>query len=194
MKERCLPSDHPELAVSYCNLGLVHLALNNCDEAIIYFMRDLSMSEKTLPSDHAEIGITHHNLGQVYRAKEKGNPLAAKHYQKAIDIYLKSLPREHPNIAMSLMYLAEVLGDQENLHDAVNYAEEAVHICEVTLPEEHRRRAESIYILAKIYKKMNREDKSLECAYKARDIQLKTLSIDHEEVQATLRLIDSFLF
>jgi tetratricopeptide (TPR) repeat protein len=191
MKKRCLPSDHPELAVSYNNLGLVHLALKHYDEALIYYLRDLAMSEKTLPVDHAEIGITHHNLGQVYREKEKGSHLALKHYQKAVDIYMKSLPREHPYIGMSLMYIADVFCEQDNLQDAQRYAEEAVNILEAKLPEEHRRRAESAYIIAKIYKKMNENDKSLKYACKARDIQLKTLDIDQKEVQQTLELINS---
>ncbi|CAF2535058.1 unnamed protein product [Rotaria sp. Silwood2] len=177
MKKRCLPSNHPELAVSYCNIGLAHLALNHYDEALIYYMRDLSMSEKTLPSDHAEIGITHHNLGQVYRAKEKGSHLALKHYQMAIDIYMKSLPRQRPYI-----------GRWEN---AFQYAEEAFHILEATLSEEHRRRAKSAYILAKVYKKMNQNNKALEYANKVYNIQLKTLNINHKEVQKTLELIKS---
>ncbi|CAF1294446.1 unnamed protein product [Rotaria sp. Silwood1] len=191
MKEQCLPSNHPELAVSYCNLGLVHLALNHYDEALIYYMRDLSMSEKTLPSDHSDIGITHHNLGKIYQAKEKGSHLALKHYQKAIDIYMKSLPRQHPYIGMSLMYIGEILCDQNNLECALQYAEEAFHILEATLSEEHRRRAESTYILAKVCKKLNQIDKALEYAYKAHHIQLKTLDIDHKEVQKTLELIKS---
>ncbi|CAF3573917.1 unnamed protein product [Rotaria sp. Silwood1] len=191
MKEQCLPSNHPELAVSYCNLGLVHLALNHYDKALIYYMRDLSMSEKTLPSDHSDIGITHHNLGKIYQAKEKGSHLALKHYQKAIDIYMKSLPRQHPYIGMSLMYIGEILCDQNNLECALQYAEEAFHILEATLSEEHRRRAESTYILAKVCKKLNQIDKALEYAYKAHHIQLKTLDIDHKEVQKTLELIKS---
>jgi tetratricopeptide (TPR) repeat protein len=191
MKERCLPSDHPELAVSYCNLGLVHLALSHYEEALIYYMRDLAMSEKTLPSDHAEIGITHHNLGQVYRAKEQGSQLALKHYQKAIDIYMKSLPRQHPYIGMSLIYISEVLCDQDNLQDALQYAQEALDIFEKTLSKEHRRLAESAYILAKIYKKLNQNHKSLEYAYKAQDIQLKTLNINQNDVQKTIELINS---
>ncbi|CAF4498237.1 unnamed protein product, partial [Rotaria magnacalcarata] len=62
MKARCLPSNHSELAVSYCSIGLTHLSLKHYDEVIIYYTQNLSMSEKTLPSDHAEIGITHHNV------------------------------------------------------------------------------------------------------------------------------------
>ncbi|CAF0915687.1 unnamed protein product [Rotaria sordida] len=191
MKERCLPPDHPEFAVSYCNLGLAHLALNHYNEALLYHIRDLSMSEKTLPADHAEIGITHHNLGQVYRAKEKGSHVALQHYQKAVDIYMKSLPRQHQYIGRSLMYIGEILCDQDNLEDAFQYAQEAFHILEATLSEEHARCAESAYILAKVYKKMNQYDKALEYAYKAHNIQLKTLDINHEEVQKTVELIKS---
>ena len=55
--------------------------------------------KKYFSSDHAEIGITHHNLGQVYRMKERDSLLALKHYQKALEIYMKSLPREHPYIS-----------------------------------------------------------------------------------------------
>ena len=189
MKERCLPSDHPELAVSYNNFGLAHLALKHFDEALIYYMKDLAMSEKTLPSDHAEIGITHHNLGQVYRAKENGSCLALEHYKKAIDIYMKSLQRQHPYIGMSLMYMGEVSCDQDNLEDALLYAQEAFGILEAKLPAEHRRLAESAYILAKIYKKMNDNDKALEYAYKSHNIQSKTPDIDHREIQKTVELI-----
>ncbi|CAF2958861.1 unnamed protein product [Rotaria sp. Silwood2] len=165
MKKRCLPSNHPELAVSYCNIGLAHLALNHYDEALIYYMRDLSM--------------------------KKGSHLALKHYQTAIDIYMKRLPRQHPYIDMSLMYMGEVLCDQNNLENAFQYAEEAFHILEATLSEEHRRRAKSAYILAKVYKKMNQNNKALEYANKVYNIQLKTLNINHKEVQKTLELIKS---
>ena len=191
MKERILPSDHAELAVSYCNLGLVHLALGHYEQALIYYMQDLTMSERTLPSDHAEIGITHHNLGQVYRAKEKGSDLALKHYRKAIEIYMKSLPRQHPYIAMSSMYIAEILYDQDKSDEAYECAQEAFEILQTTLPKEHRRLAESAYIIGKICKKINRIDQALEYAYKARDIQLKTLTLDHSDVRKTLELIES---
>ncbi|CAF2241528.1 unnamed protein product [Rotaria magnacalcarata] len=58
--------------------------------------------------------------GQVYRAKEKGSQLALKHFQKAIDIYTKSLSREHPYIDLPLMYIGDILCDQ----DAYQYAQE----------------------------------------------------------------------
>ena len=190
MKERCLPPDHSDLAVSYCNLGLAHLALEHFDQAIVCSMRDLTISEKTLSADHAELGITHHNLGQVYRAKDKNSGEALKHYQKAIEIYMKSLPRQHPYIGQSLMYSAEVLAEQGHLIEAVELGEEAMDILQATLPEEHRRRAESIFILAEIYKKSERWTEALEYAEKAKVLQLKTLNIEHEDVQKTQRLIE----
>lgn len=191
MKERCLPSCHPDLAVSYCNIGLTYEALKQYDEAIIYYMRDLSMSEQTLPPDHAEIGITHHNLGKVHRAKEKGSPLALKHFQKAIDIYMKSLPREHPYIGRSLIFMADVLCEQGDIENAFQYAQEAFNIFETKLNEEHPRFAQVAFTLAKIYKKMNQNDKALEYARKAYNIQLKTLDSHNSDVQETLELIQS---
>ncbi|CAF4327360.1 unnamed protein product [Rotaria magnacalcarata] len=101
MKARCLPWNHSELAVSYCSIGLTHLSLKHYDEVIIYYTQNLSMS-------------------QVYRAKEKGSQLALKHFQKAIDIYTKSLSREHPYIDLPLMYIGDILCDQ----DAYQYAQE----------------------------------------------------------------------
>jgi len=85
------------------------------------------------------------------------------------------------------MYIGEVLCDQDNLEDA----QEALDILEITLSKEHRRIAESAYILAKVYKKMNQNYKSLEYAYKAQEIQLKTLNIDQNDVQKTIELINS---
>ncbi|UJR16698.1 hypothetical protein I4U23_003598 [Adineta vaga] len=186
VSEKTLPKDHVHIAEALNNIALSHF-----DEALMYYMRDLTISEKTLPDNHAEIGITHHNLGQVYRAKDRGSDLAVKHYQTAIDIYMKTLPRQHPYIGFSLMYIAEVLSEQNNLEAAFRYATEAVSIVEATLSDDHRRRAEATYILAIIYKKMHQIDKSLEYAYKARDIQLRTLDGSHKEVQKTLELIQS---
>ncbi|CAF3153841.1 unnamed protein product [Rotaria sp. Silwood2] len=193
MKERCLPSDHPEFAVSFCNLGLAHLALNHINETINYYLKDLTMSEKTLPPDHSELGITHHNLGQVYRAQNPSSDLALKHYEKAIEIYMKSLPREHPYIGMSLMYTAKIFGMQKKLSEALRTAREAVQILERTLPEEHQRRGESLYILAEIYHQLGETDRALNYANRARLIQLKTLDVNHKDVQKTLELIESLI-
>ncbi|CAF1261586.1 unnamed protein product [Didymodactylos carnosus] len=98
MRQRCLPPDHADIAGSFCNLAAAHLALKHFDEAIDYSLKDLFMSEKTLPPDHSELGITHHYLGQIYRAKYPDGTLALQHYEKAIEIYMKTLPRHHPYI------------------------------------------------------------------------------------------------
>ncbi|CAF4436021.1 unnamed protein product [Rotaria socialis] len=108
MKERCLPSNHSELAVSYCNISRTHLARKHYDEAIIYYTQ--------IDQNGLVYGLFIN--GQVYRAKEKESQLALKHFQKAIDIYAKSLPRKHPYIGLSLMYIGDILCDQDDVQNA----------------------------------------------------------------------------
>ena len=86
IRKECLPENHPDLAASYQNIGLVDLHLGKFEEALENFQRTLEIRKKSFPATHYEIGFIYNNLGSILFQMKKYAE-ARNYFEKALQIY-----------------------------------------------------------------------------------------------------------
>jgi tetratricopeptide (TPR) repeat protein len=57
-----LPSNHPDLATSYNNIGMVYKNMGEYSKALSFLEKALSIFKETLPSNHRNIQIVQKNI------------------------------------------------------------------------------------------------------------------------------------
>ncbi|CAF4773875.1 unnamed protein product, partial [Rotaria sp. Silwood2] len=91
-KER-LPSDHPSIASTLNEIGIVHEKMNNDVKALEYFQQALEIGKKSLSSDHLDLADYYENIGRIYY-KRKQFQLALEQYELSLNI-VKDFSREN---------------------------------------------------------------------------------------------------
>ncbi|CAF4164947.1 unnamed protein product [Rotaria sordida] len=61
-----LPPNHPELAASYNNIGLVYYNMGEYSKALSSYERSLEITEIALPPNHPDLAGSYGNIGNVY--------------------------------------------------------------------------------------------------------------------------------
>ncbi|CAF0841786.1 unnamed protein product [Adineta steineri] len=91
IQQQLLPSNHPDLGMSYNNIGNIYNKKGNYLEALLYYENALKIQEKSLPPDHLDLGISYHNIGTVYR-NMRDYMQASEFFARAVNIGQRSLP------------------------------------------------------------------------------------------------------
>jgi tetratricopeptide (TPR) repeat protein len=65
IKQQSLPANHPDLASSYNNIGLVYYSTGDYSLARPYFERAVDIGQQSLPSDHPTLKQRRKNLELV---------------------------------------------------------------------------------------------------------------------------------
>jgi tetratricopeptide (TPR) repeat protein len=53
--QKTLPENHPDLAISYGNIGLVYNNMGEYSKALVYLERALDILQRALPSNHPHL-------------------------------------------------------------------------------------------------------------------------------------------
>ncbi len=117
-----LARNDDELSFAYNSLGLVYSSLGDLDTALMYHMRELSLSRKM--GDRREEAVALNNIAGIY--ENKGD------YQKALEYYMRSLelkddPRERAPTLNNIGNVYYKLGDYKN---AERYYKQAIELSE----------------------------------------------------------------
>ena len=104
IRRKSLPPDHPDIATSLNNLGVVQSELREYAAAKQSHEQALAIWRKSLPPDHPDIADSLNNLGVVQSALRE-YAAAKQSHEQALAIRRKSLPPDHPLIAFSLCNL-----------------------------------------------------------------------------------------
>ena len=140
IRKRILDENHPDLAISYNNVGISYGALNDHEKALEYKLIALGIRERALGEDHPDLAASYNNIGYTY-GKLGNNTAKLDYYLKALTIRERKLPGNHPDIAMSCSNIAWTLFAMRELEKAVIYMRRAADIINhSTLPEQHRKR------------------------------------------------------
>ena len=87
--------DHPDVADSYNNIGLVYGSQGKYEEALVQYNRALEIRIRVLGQDHPDVATSYKSIGVVYQ--QQGNKSAATEmYTKAYHTYLQVLGPDHP--------------------------------------------------------------------------------------------------
>ena len=78
-----LGDNHPDIAVSYNNIGAFFHALGDYRRAIVFFEKALEILKNTVGDNHPDVAVSYSNIGETY--------YAFRDYRRAIYCFQKAL-------------------------------------------------------------------------------------------------------
>lgn len=164
-------------------LGNVLQRMGDLDKAEMFYRRQLDEfnDEGTSTSD---VSTCFFNMGEVSREKCKYDE-SLTWYRKSLDLDLKSLPSDHPNIGNthnSIGIVQEKMGDYENALDSYSTA---VKINLNTYGWDNTRVALCLNNLGNVYQIIGNYSTALDCHNIAFMIREKNLPSDHHRLAAS---------
>lgn len=185
LREQILGPEHPDVATSLSNLGLVFTDQGELARARELHERALAIRERTLGPDHPNVASSLDNLGGVARAMGEYETARELH-ERALGIWERTMGPEHPGVALSLSSLAVVylrLGDDAA---ATKAAERALAIREAQLGPEHPDVAMTLDVLASLRWRADRHDEAITMSERSLAIRRKAFGSTHSHVAASL--------
>jgi tetratricopeptide (TPR) repeat protein len=179
--EARLGPDHPEVATSLSNLGLVLGDLEEFQAARDAHQRALTILEARLGPDHPRVALTRSNLGLVLGGL--GELQAARdHLERALTIYEARLGPDHPDVALTLSNLGSVLDDLEEFQAARDHLERALTIYEARLGPDHPSVATTLNNLGNVLRGLGELQAARDHLERALTIYEARLGPDHPNV------------
>jgi tetratricopeptide (TPR) repeat protein len=89
-KSKKLPSDHPSIASTLNDMGIVQEKMNNTTKALTCFNRALEIRRKSLPSNHLDVAECLINIGRIHD-KCKQHALASRQFELASKIAMNDI-------------------------------------------------------------------------------------------------------
>jgi tetratricopeptide (TPR) repeat protein len=184
IQEKCLLSNHPDLATTYSNIGLVHQDLGNYSTALLFYQNALQIREKSLPSNHSDLAITHNNIGGIHLTMGDFSS-ALSSYQKTLDIQQRSLPANHPLLATTYSNIGIVHNSMGDYPSARLVYGKVLEIQQKSLPPNHPLLAITYNNIGGVYKSMGEYSSALLVYQKAFEIKQRSLGFNHPNLATT---------
>ncbi|MGQ0622818.1 MAG: tetratricopeptide repeat protein [Panacagrimonas sp.] len=180
--------DHPNVATSLNNLGLLYDAQGQYALAEPLSRRSLSILEKALGPDHPDVAQSLNTLAGLYHAQGQymqAEPL----YRRSLSIREKALGPDHPDVAQSLNNLAELYRAQSQYAQAEPLYRRSLSILEKALGPDHLEVAQSLNSLAELYRAQGQYAQAEPLNRRALSIREKALGPDHPDVATSLNTL-----
>ncbi len=137
-RERILGLAHPDLAMSYINLALVHGRMGLDEKSAREDEQALAIQRKTLSPDHPNLILSMVNVAQS-RAQAGRFDEAIDLHRQALTAAQKVFGRDHITYAMYLESLADTLREARRYEEALATYEQAISVVETKLGKDHVR-------------------------------------------------------
>ena len=190
--KQCLPQDkcHPDVAMSYNNIGSVYSDQGDYSKAMEYYQKALEIYKKLVGLNHPEVATSYSNIGSVYLYQGDYSK-AMEYYQKALEIDIKSYGLNHPDVATSYNNIGSVYSDQGDYSKALKYYQGALDIYIKLVGLSHPNVATFYNNIGCVYAKQGEYIKGLECYQKALEIKEKIFGYRHLDVAISYSSIGS---
>ena len=117
--------DHPKLAITNTNLGVVYRSEKLYGDAVVYFESAQKIWEKIYPNAHPNKALVLMNLGQTYSSM--GNTkVALEFYEKARVMYESAQGKKHPDVAYVYNLIGNEMSAQGNFDEALRNYQKAL--------------------------------------------------------------------
>ncbi len=178
ISEKALGTDHPSVATSLNNLGLLLYHQGKYAEAEPLYRRSLAISEKALGIDHPSVATSLNNLAELLDTQGKyaeAEPL----YRRSLAISEKALGTDHPDVAKSLNNLALLLSTEGKYAEAEPLYRRSLAISEKALGTDHPSVATSLNNLGLLLYHQGKYAEAAPLLRRALAISEKALGTDH---------------
>jgi tetratricopeptide (TPR) repeat protein len=65
ISQKTLPQNHPDLACSYNNIGLVYENIGDFTKALSFYERTMAIGQRSLPVDHPNLQATRDSIERI---------------------------------------------------------------------------------------------------------------------------------
>ncbi|MCH9649592.1 MAG: serine/threonine-protein kinase [Deltaproteobacteria bacterium] len=176
--------DHPEVALSLNNLGLL-LKESDVEAAEELFREAEQMQRRLYPEGHLHLATTLSNLGlsldQAGRLEE-----SEAFYLEALEMQRKAYHGDHPRLATTLNNLAALYLDQGRREEAEDLYRQSLAMRQRTLGERHEEVAASLNNLGEILAATGRQEQARDLYVQALEITRSQLGEEHFQVAIVL--------
>jgi CHAT domain-containing protein/tetratricopeptide (TPR) repeat protein len=125
MNKRLYKGDHPGVATSLNNLGLLYQDQGRLTETAQLFKEALDMNKRLYKGDHPALANSLSSLGLLYQEQGKLAD-AAPLLKDALDMFKRLHKDDHPYVALNLSNLGLLYQDQGKLADAAPLLKDAL--------------------------------------------------------------------
>lgn len=171
-----LPANHPEIAASYNDLGLIYSATDAL-QARSYYEKAFEIYKKVYGEKHPKIAIAYANIAITYKAEKKYED-ALKQLENATSIWESIYGNQHPNTAFAYSTMGQTQAEMGNFEMAEKYLKQAKEIYEKTYNQKHPEIANSYNLLGNLYRTQNKIDLALQQYQKALQANISDFSDD----------------
>ncbi|CAF1594574.1 unnamed protein product [Adineta ricciae] len=169
-------------------LGTLLLKLGQLDKAEELYT---VLLEQT--SDKSGRALYYHQLG--YLKDDQGDfKTAIDYYEKALEIWEKTLPSNHPSLATSYSCIGIVYMNMGEYSKALSFYEKSLEIRGKTVPSNHPSLATSYNNIGLVYMNMGEYSKALSFYEKSLEIRGKTLPSNHPSLATSYNNIGAVYY
>jgi tetratricopeptide (TPR) repeat protein len=180
--QKTLPSNHPDLGVSYHNIGLVYESMGDYSNALSSHEKALEIRQKSLPPNHPDLASSYNNTGNMhYNMCDYSKALSS--YEKVLTIKQQSLPPNHLDLADSYSNIGLVYDSMGDHSKALSSYEKALAIQQESLPSNHPDLSATYNNIGAAYEDMRAY--STACFYYERAVEIgqQSLTPNHPKLQ-----------
>ncbi len=185
--------NHPDVATSYNNMGLVYDAQGDYAKALEYHNKALKIRLATFGENHPDVATSYNNMGLVYYS-QGDYAKALEYYNKALKIWLAIFGENHPNVATSYNNMGMVYYAQGNYAKTLKYHNKALEIRLAIFGEKHPDVTISYNNMGMVYYAQSDYTKALEYYNKALKIMLAIFGENHPLVATSYNNIGSVYY
>ena len=182
--------DHPSVATSYNNLGLVHNKLGDFEKAKECHELALSIAQKEIGPENVQVAASYNNLGLVHD-KPGDFERAKESYELALSIRQKKLGPENVQVAACYNNLGSLHHKMGDFEKAKEYHELALSITQEKLGPENVQLAASYNNLGSVHEQLGDFEKAKEYYEFALSITQKKLGPENVQVAASYNYLGS---
>lgn len=190
LAQQCLEANHPTIATSLNNLGLLLMDMGDLVGAKRHAEQALAIQEQVLGKNHPHVAISLNNLGLILQ--ELGDYAGAKSYaEQALAIDAQVLGAQE--VAADLNNLGQILLAMGDYAGAKRHVEQALTILEQVFGKNHPKVALSLSNLGQILKYMGDLAGAKRHAEQALTISEQVFGKNHPQVATSLNNLGQIL-
>lgn len=163
-RKKIFGENHPEVAASYNNIGLIY-GMEFPDQAQKFYRNALNIYKEVYGENHPKIANTYNNLAIILQAQAKYD-LALFQLNNVLDITKEVYGENHPNNAFVYSNIGQIYTIQNKDSAALANQQKALIIYKNAYGEKHPEIANTYNLLGAIYTNQQKFEKALQ-AYQA---------------------------
>jgi len=165
IREKLYGKNHPQVADSYNNIGLVNADINSF-AAVIYFKNALKVYRSLYNENHPKVALVLNNLALQYDAQED-YAQALENLKKVSDIWTHLYEGDHPSKAFAAFSISNVYYHQQAFEEALAYQNQALEMYTRLYGNKHPEIANIYNLKGDIYLKQEKYKLAIETIQKA---------------------------